>query len=562
MTRITDRLASEEPNGPRRRARSSDEPNRSVGAIEEFSRVTSPRRSPPWGPIDSLWLTILTLVGGVIRLLRVADPHDFVFDEVYYAKDACTYVKGVLEGCGLDAIQNEVHPPLGKWLIASGIKVFGFDSLGFRIGVVLAGTLTIVLLYLLARKLLGSTLGAAVTTGLLVIDPLHFVQSRTSMLDIFVPLFAVAGFLFLVYDRERLLDDLDHGSVSRPRWLFFGRPWRLAAGVAGTGAVATKWSGVFVLLGLLALAVVWELSARRRDGKGRPLLRTVGQEGPSVFFCFVLVPIVLYVASYAGVKDITGWNDQNDPSKTSPRRLAGPVLTPPWTDDSWWQAVWAEQQFNWKFHTHDLNDATHPYQSPPWSWMLMKRPVAYFYEEPDSEGNLREIIATGSPFTWWASILALIYLGYRWVRGPRFGGPEGVILGGFVFTYGPWLLPLERPAVFIFYFVVTVPFICLALGYISTRLGTSWEARAAVGVFSLFAIALFAFYYPLLAKTPLSREAWERRLLFFNKAEQCEKPEGTPSTETVTETVNGKVTTSPSTGNSNEDLPPKGWCWI
>jgi dolichyl-phosphate-mannose-protein mannosyltransferase len=516
----------------------------------------------PWGPLDSLWLTVLTLVGGVIRLLRVADPHVFVFDEVYYAKDACTYVKGALDACGLDAVQNEVHPPLGKWLIAGGIKAFGMDSLGYRIGAVLAGTLTIVLLYLLARKILKSTLGAAVSAGLLVIDPLHFVQSRTSMLDVFVPLFAVAGFLFLVYDRERLFKGLQSNSLTGPRALLFGRPWRLAAGVAAGGAVATKWSGAVVVLGLFVMAAAWEFGARRLDGEPRALLRSVRQESLSLLLCFVLVPAIVYVSSYAGVDDITGWNDQSEGDKTRPQNLEGAVLTAPWTNNSWWEAFWAEQQFNLDFHKNELNDATHPYQSPPWSWMLMKRPVAYFYEEPDSEGNLREIIATGSPFVWWTSILALLFITYRWARGPRFGGPEGVILGGFFFTYGPWLLPLERPAVFIFYFVVTVPFICLALGYIASRLGTSWEARAAVVVFSVFAISLFIFFYPLLSKSPLTREAWERRLLFFNKTEQCEKPEGTPSTETVTETVNGKVTTSPSTGNSNEDLPPKGWCWI
>ena len=44
-------------------------------------------------------------------------------------------------------------------------------------------------------------LAAALASGLLAVDLLHFVQSRVSMLDIFVPMFGVAGFLFLTYDR-------------------------------------------------------------------------------------------------------------------------------------------------------------------------------------------------------------------------------------------------------------------------------------------------------------------------------------------------------------------------
>jgi dolichyl-phosphate-mannose-protein mannosyltransferase len=524
------------------------------------ARETQEPASPKgisWGPLDSVALALITLVGGILRLFRVADPHQFVFDEVYYAKDACTYVKSSLEACGLDTGQNEVHPPLGKWLIAGGIKLFGFDSLGYRIGVVLAGTLAIALLFLLARKILGSLLGASLAAGLLAIDPLHFVQSRTSMLDIFVPLFAVAALLFVVYDRARLLKAVASGSLGGPRLGILGRPWRLAAGIAAGAAFASKWSGAFVIVAVIALTITWEISARRPRGWIRAVFDTIKEEGPTIVLSCVVAPLLFYVATFAAVSDSTGWNDQNDPSKKNPRELGGPVLTAPWTNDSWWESVWAENSFNWKFH-REL-ESTHPYQSEPWSWILLKRPVTYFYQEADPEGNVREVLAIGSPFVWWSSILALLYTTFQWLRRPKLGRPEGVILAAFAFTYGPWLLPLDRPAVFIFYFVAAIPFMCLALGYVAVRIGRSWEAKAAIATFSVIALGFFAFYYPLLTKRPLQSEDWDKRLLFFT---DCDKPLGTKTTEVVTEEEGGKMVTSEEIGHENDDIPPEGWCWI
>ena len=515
------------------------------------ARASGQGRGRRWSAVDSIALAGLTFVGGVLRLFHVADPREFIFDEVYYAKDACMYVVDSLRACKLDEIQNQVHPPLGKWLIGAGIEIFGFDSLGYRIAVVAAGTLTLALLYLLARRILKSTLGAALAAGLLVIDPLHFVQSRTSMLDVFVPMFAVATFLFLVYDRDRLLRAGEEGRP-RPRGFVLGRPWRLAAGLMAGAAFATKWSGAFVIVGVIVLSFAWEVGARRHRGWGRALGATVAREVPTILLWCVIAPLAVYLVSYVGVDDITGLSEQ-------PTDLEGAVLTLPTSEGSWWQAFWEEQAFNWKFHTQDLRDSSHPYQSPGWSWILLKRPVSYFYESPDAEGNLREILATGSPFVWWSSLLAIGYVTYQWLRRSRLGRPEGVILAGIAFTYGPWLLPMDRPTTFIFYFVVTVPFLCLALAYVAVRIGKSWEARAAVAVFSLVALGFFVFYYPLLTKSPITQPDWERRLLFFDN---CEKPPGKEITTKVTETVDGSTTVSPSVSNTNEDIPPTGWCWI
>ena len=492
--------------------------------------------SRTFGPLDAGLLGLITLAGGLLRFIGVADPQKKIFDEVYYAKEGCYYVKASLKACGLEDA-NEVHPPLGKWLISIGIRAFGYDSFGWRAAVLAAGTLTIALTYWLARKILASTTGAAVAAGLLAIDPLHFVQSRTAMLDVFVPLFAVAAFLFLAFDRDRVIAKAE--ARAGPGSLL-ARPWRLGAGVMAGAAVATKWTGAFVPLALLAVTVTWEISARRRDqGNRKAIARTLIEEGPSIVLFLMIVPVAVYTLSYVG------------------RGLEGDLIALPWAKDSWFHSFWDRQMYMLDFHRGLTK--THSYQSSPWTWLLLKRPVSYFFET-DPNGDYREILATGSPFAWWASIPALVYVAYRWVRRRSLRGPEGLILAGFAFSYGPWLLPfVARSAVFLFYFVATLPFMYLAVGYIAAMLGRVWEARVAIALFCATALGFFIFYYPLLTKQALARDDWDKRIWIFDN---CDKPPGREVISTVTNTVSGSPVPSESTSNTNADDPPLGWCWI
>ncbi|MGH9188217.1 MAG: glycosyltransferase family 39 protein, partial [Acidimicrobiales bacterium] len=89
------------------------------------------------------------LVAGclAVRLPRLGTPRVMVFDEIYYALDATDLLRyGVEPGRG-------VHPPLGKWLMAGGIKFFGFTPFGWRAAVLVAGALTVLATYLAARQL-------------------------------------------------------------------------------------------------------------------------------------------------------------------------------------------------------------------------------------------------------------------------------------------------------------------------------------------------------------------------------------------------------------------------
>src|SRR5206468_7914635 len=80
---------------------------------------------------------------------------------------------------------------------------------------------------------------------------------------------------------------------------------------------------------------------------------------------------------------------------------------------------WALQQSMAKFSINLR--ATHPYASPAWSWILLKRPVAYYYVCQTPCRRPAEIIALGNPLIFWGGIPALGYSTVAWLRGTVLG---------------------------------------------------------------------------------------------------------------------------------------------
>lgn len=467
-----------------------------------------------WELRDWLALAVVVLAGGLLRLARITRPDAFVFDEIYYAQNACLYIHGAAEVCGPSPYTGG-HPPLGEWLIGAGIAAFGYNAFGWRIAAVVAGALGIALLYLLARRLLGSTLGAAIAAGLLAIDFLHFVHSRVAMLDVFITLFSLAAVTFAVLDRDHAL-----ARAAGSRNLVLGRPWRLAAGAAAGAAIACKWSGALALIGVILLVVTWELARRRADGRGAWVLRALREEGLSVVVGLMVIPATVYAASYIG-------------------RAPGEVLALPWAAGSWLRGVVDQNLL--MFHVHVTIAVHHPYESPAWAWLLVKQPVAYYFDT--FQGNYQEILALGNPLVWWSSVPALGYVAYRAVRNRTVFGPEPVILIAFLISLVPWLLVMGvRNAVFLFYLLPTVPFMCLALAYVAVQLVRHWPGRVVAGLFLVASLAAFAFYYPVLAAVPLPPSAWETRILFNDCA------------------VDGGFRAVPD-DETSIGPPPAGWCW-
>src|SRR4051794_19346822 len=368
-----------------------------------------------WG-----WLIPLAITGVALfmRLWRITRPQAKDFDETYYAPDAWSLLH---HGVEIDTHSTSTtpgfvaHPPLGKWAIAMGEWVWGDNPLGWRFSAAIVGSLAILMIARIARRLFRSTLLGCIAGLLLSFDGLEFVQSRTSMLDIFLMFWVLAAFGCLLLDRDqgrrRLADTLDRPLefASRGPWLGF-RPWRWACGVCLGAACATKWDGVFWVPAFFVLALFWDAGARRVAGAKQPLVSALVLDGLFALVPFVVVVVAVYIASW------TGWFISDGAHAWDHDRYVHAGQS--WfTHDRAVLGGWL--RYHWEmynFHRH--LDAAHPYLSRPYGWLLLTRPVSYFYSTSGHCGSKscsQEVMTLGTPALWWAAIPALVMTMWRMI---------------------------------------------------------------------------------------------------------------------------------------------------
>jgi dolichyl-phosphate-mannose--protein O-mannosyl transferase len=192
-----------------------------------------------------------------------------------------------------------------------------------------------------------------------------------------------------------------------------------------------------------------------------------------------------------------------------------------WVPDSL-RSLWHYHQE--MYHFNVTLESSHPYQSNPWSWMVMGRPTAFFYESP-KRGELgctveecsRAITALGTPVIWWGATLALGVLLFQWAL--RRDWRAGAVLVGLVGGLLPWFLYQQR-TIYTFYAIAFAPWVVLSLTYaLGLMLGPSdaVRRRRLVGALSagsvvLLAVACFAWFYPIYVAEVIPRVWWSDRM--------------------------------------------------
>jgi dolichyl-phosphate-mannose-protein mannosyltransferase len=387
------------------------------------------------------------------RLWRLDSPKGYIFDEIYYAKNAFSLISSGVELDQEGGAEFVVHPPLGKWLIGIGIKLFGNNEFGWRSSSALFGSASVLLIYLIAKRLFKLEFLALSAALLMALDGLSLVMSRVALLDIFLMFFVLLTFYFL---------------LKEDYWL---------SGLAIGLGVSTKWSAAFLIPVLLLLTL------KLKELNLSQILKRAGQ--------FIFLPMAIYLTSWIGwfVSD-KGWSRNSGSNPIS--------------------SLWNYHFEILNFHTNLVEK--HSYSANPWSWLVLGRPTSFYYQSGDSCGAdecAQEILAMGTPLLWWSAVIAVaITLGFYLKSVNK---SAEIVLAGFAGTYLPWFIFQDR-TMFYFYSITTLPFLILALIYCFDLLLKNRNYQRVIQIFILTIAINFIYFLPIYIGIEIPYSDWLNRM--------------------------------------------------
>lgn len=407
------------------------------------------------------------------------------FDEIYHARTAYEMIHKLY-------CYENTHPPLGKILIAVGIKIFGMCPFGWRFMGTLFGVLMLPIIYNFARKFFKETWISIVTTILFTFDFMHFVQTRIATIDVFVTLFIMLSYYFMYcYSRMSFFD-----TPLKKTFLPLG-----LCGVAMGLSWASKWTGIYSAAGLAIIFFAQMIqrfreyiyAAKTPEGKSgeieheyiintfyKNLIKTL------LFCCvfFIVVPAVIYLLSYIPFND--------------------------GSDRTFLEKVIESQKTMYNYHS--ALEAEHPYSSTWYQWPIMYRPI-WYYSSVVSDTVREGISAFGNPLVWWAGIPAFLFMLVLivWKKDRK----AAFLSVGYLSQYAPWFLVTR--VVFIYHYFPSVPFITVMVGYSLYLIVQKFpKLKPAVYVYTGAAVILFIMFYPVLSGAPTTISYAEHWLKWFD----------------------------------------------
>jgi len=391
------------------------------------------------------------VVGLALFLIGIRNPASFFYDEGYFVPEARAFAQG--------PINQETHgpplakPPLGKLIMAIGIKAAGDNPFGWRIAGAVCGGFTLTAVCLWSFLLLGDARLAYVATALALFNNFMYVMSRVGMMDAFLMVFLIWS---LVAYTAALT--LDIGPRLR-RFLF------VCSGVLVGLAGACKWNAIDTLavFFLVSFALLWvrprpNANASSSLWRYAKNIREIGI--PTMFLGLGVAPILAYILAY--------W----------PLCL---IIHRPFSVDE----LVAMHKFIWKFNSTTISNRA--ITSPWYSWPLNLSP----------QRVLSYLV--GNPVVTWGGLLALGFCVRQFWK--TLGFAEGFVLLLFAANYLQWAVTPEK-GIFYYYYYPSVMVLGVAIVVALRSLPPRVFGVRLSLVVLVAAIAVFVWCYPRMAHLP------------------------------------------------------------
>ncbi|MBI4117147.1 MAG: phospholipid carrier-dependent glycosyltransferase [Parcubacteria group bacterium] len=415
------------------------------------------------------YLLIILALSLLTRFVFFSHPAETVFDEVHFGK----FVSGYFTG----QYFFDIHPPLGKLLIAGMAKIsgfqpgFSFENIGqkypddsykwLRFPPKLAGALLPLVIFLIALELGISQKFAFLAGLLLVFENSLIAQSRFILLDAFLLIFGFLGILFFLKSGTI---NFTRSSVtnSSKKYLFL-------SGIFSSLAFSVKWTG-FSFLALILIFYFWNWLK-----SGQKL-----KQGVNCLIFLILIPFAIYFSIFALHFSLL--------DKPGP----GLAFHPPN-----FQEMNVFEKFaglNSELYRSNIRlGAGHPYTSQWFQWPFMNKPIYYWNSSTNSPQAGARIYFLGNPLIWWLSIIAVIYFTLYLFRN-RKNLNHSLLAAGYWLNLLPFIF-IGR-VMFLYHYLASLVFAVLILTYSLSKLSEKNQKTVFNSVL-IGSIALFLFFSPL-----------------------------------------------------------------
>jgi dolichyl-phosphate-mannose-protein mannosyltransferase len=401
-------------------------------------------RDTSWAYRSVLVLSAVTILVGLwARVWKLGFPGQRIWDEIYFPVMARKFLEGTY--------QFDLHPPLGKFIIAVGIAIFGDTPIGWRVMPLLFGCAMIPLGAALGWYLFRERVGALLLAAFIAGETFLIAYSRIGIMDGILVFFTLATLLAALRVERR-------GQVL---WV---------AVLLGL-AISVKWA-VFMVAVPVGY-ILW------RKGLLRPFVA-------SLWVSAVLYIVIVYIGALVA------------------------VTTNPWEA---WQWTWSWHLKAAEKITAAIPNAWgSPWWS--WPLMLRPIRLSPLFATASGDLQVLSTLGNpvlwyGSTL---AVVAGLVEAARRLIaRKPIADDPLVPILLGYVFLLLPWIPGTRIP--YIYNYLPSYAFALMALVYWLVRLWRrpSWGPWVVVA-FTALALAATLFFLPLAMGLPLSPEAMQRRI--------------------------------------------------